>query len=70
MRSKQNRSMIKRKGGIGLAKVWMSTIQKLGAGHYPQCKHLRTGDGVAQGIENLLLFYRRHKWRTHWDKYT
>ena len=70
MRPKENRSMIKRKAGIPLAKVCMSTFHKLGVGHYPQCKRLRIGDGVAQGIKNLLPFYRRHKWRTHWDEYS
>ena len=55
----------KRKEGIACAKVCMSTIYKLGVGHYPQCKHLRSGDWGSAGIENLLPFYRRHKWKTH-----
>ena len=61
--------MIESKGGIRFAKAWMSTIHKLGVGHYPQCKCLRTGDRVVEGIENLLPFYKRHKWRNHWDEY-
>ena len=69
MRSKQNRSMIKRKGAIPWAKVQISTIHKREVGHYVQCKRLRTGGGVPQGIENLLPFYIRHKWRTLWDEY-
>lgn len=55
----------KRKEGIACAKVCMSTIDKLGVGQYPQCKRLRSGDWGGAGIENLLPFYRRHKWKTH-----